>query len=145
MDKLSDSVKLAFATEFNFYLKAHLFHWNVEGMDFAEFHDLFGKIYDEVYSAVDDFAENIRKMDNYVPSDFQNMSMLENTPYDYSSMSAIDMCQILLIDSEKIAKMMSAVFRMAEDAGEYGLSDFLAARQDAHRKHSWMLRATLKR
>jgi hypothetical protein len=25
-----------------------------------------------------------------------------------------------------------------------GLSDFLAGRQDAHMKHGWMLRATLK-
>jgi hypothetical protein len=32
----------------------------------------------------------------------------------------------------------------AEELGKHGLSDFLASRQDAHAKHSWMLRATLK-
>lgn len=145
MEKLSESVKLAFATEFSFYLKAHLFHWNVEGTDFAEFHDLFGKIYEEVYASVDDFAENIRKMDQYVPGDFQQMSMLAPVNMDFGGATALDMCASLLQDSDKIAKMMGAVFKMAEDAGEYGLSNFLADRMDAHRKHSWMLRSTLKR
>jgi DNA-binding ferritin-like protein len=32
---------------------------------------------------------------------------------------------------------------MATAAGEDGLADFLAGRMDAHRKHSWQLRATL--
>jgi len=50
----------------------------------------------------------------------------------------------LLEDSDKMAEMFRIVFRASEELGEHGLSDFLAGRQDAHRKHSWMLRATLK-
>jgi starvation-inducible DNA-binding protein len=62
MDELIKATKIAFATEFSFYLKAHYFHWNVEGPDFKEYHDLFGVIYEEVYGSIDDFAENIRKL-----------------------------------------------------------------------------------
>ena len=40
--------------------------------------------------------------------------------------------------------MMGLVYKLAEANGEYGLANFLAERQDAHRKHGWMLRATLK-
>jgi DNA-binding ferritin-like protein len=50
----------------------------------------------------------------------------------------------LLQDSDRIAELMRVTFEMAEAAGEHGLSNFLADRQDAHRKHSWMLRAILK-
>jgi len=32
MDKLLQAMKIAFASEFAFYLKAHVFHWNVEGV-----------------------------------------------------------------------------------------------------------------
>jgi starvation-inducible DNA-binding protein len=145
MDKLYDSVKLAFATEFSFYLKSHLFHWNVEGTDFAEFHELFNTIYEEVYSSIDPFAEHIRKLDQYVPADFQQMSMLAPVGVDFTGTTALDMCAELLEDSNKISKMMGAVFKMAEAGGEFGLSNFLADRMDAHRKHSWMLRSTLKR
>jgi starvation-inducible DNA-binding protein len=50
----------------------------------------------------------------------------------------------LLADSDKMAEMFRIVFQASEELGEHGLSDFLAGRQDAHRKHSWMLRSTLK-
>jgi DNA-binding ferritin-like protein len=36
------------------------------------------------------------------------------------------------------------VYDLSEREEEYGLSNFLAERIDAHKKHSWMLRATLK-
>ena len=32
----------------------------------------------------------------------------------------------------------------SEAQGEHGFSDFFAARMDAHRKHGWMLRASMK-
>ena len=50
----------------------------------------------------------------------------------------------LLDDSERMQEMFKIVFQASEELGEHGLSDFLAGRQDAHAKHSWMLRATLK-
>jgi DNA-binding ferritin-like protein len=50
----------------------------------------------------------------------------------------------LLQDSDRMGEMFRIVFRAAEELGFHGLSDFLASRQDAHAKHSWMLRATLK-
>jgi DNA-binding ferritin-like protein len=43
-----------------------------------------------------------------------------------------------------MANIFKMVFSMSEAAGDHGLSDFLAGRQDAHKKHSWMLRACLK-
>ena len=53
MDALQQALKIAFASEFAFYLKAHYFHWNVEGPLFPQLHKLFGKIYEEVYDSID--------------------------------------------------------------------------------------------
>ena len=50
----------------------------------------------------------------------------------------------LLADSIKMEEMFKIVFAAAEELKQHGLSDFLAGRQDAHAKHSWMLRSTLK-
>jgi DNA-binding ferritin-like protein len=47
-------------------------------------------------------------------------------------------------DAEKMAKIFQMLFRMSEEAGEYGLSDFLGQRMDAYKKHAWMLRASAK-
>jgi DNA-binding ferritin-like protein len=43
-----------------------------------------------------------------------------------------------------MAELLRAAYTAAESMGDYGLANFLADRQDAHRKHSWMLRSTLK-
>ena len=55
-----------------------------------------------------------------------------------------NMLEELLADSEKMANIFRITFEMAEQAGDHGLSNFLADRQDAHKKHSWMLRSSLK-
>jgi len=54
------------------------------------------------------------------------------------------MLRELLADSDKMAEIFRITFDMAEANGDHGLSNFLADRQDAHKKHSWMLRASLK-
>lgn len=144
MEKLIQALKIAFASEFSFYLKAHYFHWNVEGSDFKQYHDLFGEIYEEVYGSIDDFAENIRKTGGYTPGSFERFNMLSKIDDETEVPDAKTMIAILLDDSNKMATMFKMVFDLAEANGEHGLADFLAGRQDAHRKHSWMLRSTLK-
>ena len=144
MKKLQESLKIAFASEFSFYLKAHFFHWNVEGENFQQYHDLFGKIYEEVYDSIDDFAENIRKTNTYTPGSLTRFSMLSAIEDEISIPSAREMVMELLQDSEKMSEIFKFTFRLSEENNQYGLSDFIASRQDAHNKHSWMLRATLK-
>jgi starvation-inducible DNA-binding protein len=144
MDELQRALKIAFASEFAFYLKAHYFHWNVEGPLFKQLHDLFGEIYEEVYGSIDTFAENIRKTGAYTPGSFQRFSVLTLVDDEIELLPAESMVLELLEDSTKMTEMFRIVFRAAEELGEHGLSDFLAARMDAHQKHSWMLRSTLK-
>jgi len=142
MDELIKATKIAFATEFSFYLKAHYFHWNVEGPDFKEYHDLFGAIYAEVYGSIDDFAENIRKLGSYTPGSYTRLSMLSQIEDETQVPPVTAMVQELLTDSDKTVKVFKMVYDLAEREGEHGLSNFLAERMDAHRKHSWMLRAS---
>ena len=144
MDELQRALKIAFASEFAFYLKAHNFHWNVEGPAFPQLHDLFGKIYEEVYGSIDIFAEEIRATGAYTPGSFAKFSVLSLVDDEIETLPAESMLVELLEDSTKMEEMFKIVFRAAEELGLHGLSDFLASRQDAHAKHSWMLRSTLK-
>ena len=144
MDELIKAMKIAYSTEFGFYLKAHFFHFNVEGSDFLEYHDLFGKIYEEVYGSIDSFGENIRKLGSYTPASFARLSMLSQIDDEAQVPPKEAMVQELLVDSEKIVKVLKLVYDLAEREGKHGLSNFLAERMDAHDKHAWMLRASLK-
>ena len=67
MEELVGQMKGLLASTFALYLKAHYFHWNVEGPDFAQYHEFFGNFYESVYGNVDKIAEEIRALDAYAP------------------------------------------------------------------------------
>lgn len=144
MDKLIELAKIAFASEFSFYLKSHQFHWNCEGIYFKQFHDLFGEIYTDVYESIDDFAEKIRSLGTYMPGSYTRFSMLSKIEDETQILDSKSMAEELLKDSEKMKVIFKKLFEVSEAANEYGFSDFVAGRLDAHSKYSWMLRATLK-
>jgi starvation-inducible DNA-binding protein len=146
MDKTTyeQMLKVAFASEFAFYLKTHGFHWNVEGSDFYEFHLLFERIYDEVYGSIDPFAEELRAARIFAPAAFTQLDELSIVECQETVPPAPSMAQELLMDSDNLAEMFRVAFDAAEAMGDHGLSNFLADRQDAHKKHSWMLRSSLK-
>lgn len=144
MEELVKAMKIAFASEHVYYIKASSFHWNIEGSNFPQYHTLLDTIYTEVYGAQDAFAENIRKLGAYAlgsSSAFLKYSAIQESNEVPEPQA---MLAELLQDSEKIAKFMKIVFDLAEAHGEHGLSNFIADRQDAHKKHAWMLRSTLK-
>lgn len=141
---LAEAAKIAFASEFSFYLKAHNFHWNVEGPMFLQYHDLFGKIYEEVYSSIDDFAEKIRAIGSYMPGSYTRFSMLSQIDDETEILDPTSMLQALHDDNEKMLVALKMLFDLSEQSGEHGFSDFVAGRMDAHRKHGWMIRASLK-
>jgi len=144
MDKFSTQLKIAFASQYAFAIKAQNFHWNVEGPEFYQLHLLFETIYNEVYGAVDDFAENIRKIKAYTPASLERFSSLTAVDDELAVLDPQAMVAELLGDAEKMQEIMKVLFVEAESLGHHGLSNFLADRQDAFAKHAWFLRATLK-
>ena len=144
MDELIQSMKKGLANTFAFYLKAHGFHWNVEGANFPQYHALFERIYEEVYGSVDQWAEEIRAMDAYAPASFARFSELTDIQDEIKILDASGMLEKLLADNAIVLASIESAYELAETAGNHGLSNFLAERQDAHAKHAWQLRATLK-
>ena len=144
MDKFTTQLKIAFASQYAFAIKAQNYHWNVEGNDFYQKHKMFQKIYEEVYGAVDDFAENIRKIKAYTPASLYRFSALAAIDDEVEILEPSAMVAELLRDAEKMQEIMKVLFVEAEALGHHGLSNFLADRQDAFAKHAWFLRATAK-
>ena len=144
MDELVQAMKKALADTFAFYLKAHGFHWNVEGRTFCQDHQLFSNIYSEVYGSIDQFAEEIRAMDAYAPASFARFSELTTIEDEIKILNAQGMFEKLLADNAIVQASVEQAYELAEAAHNHGLSNFLAERLDAHGKHGWQLRATLK-
>ena len=105
---------------------------------------LFETIYNEVYDIIDKFAEELRALQIYAPASYSKFSMLSKVEDENAVPEWNGMLSDLLEDSERMANIFRITFDMAEQAGDHGLSNFLADRQDAHKKHSWFLRSSLK-
>ena len=78
------------------------------------------------------------------PADLVTLQSLSQVTAQPQILPAMSMAQELLADSDMMAEIFGMAFVEAEAQGDHGLSNFLADRQNAHRKHSWMLRSTLK-
>ena len=143
-EKYHLALKTAFASEYAFTIKAQNFHWNVEGPLFGQLHALFGAIYEETYGSIDTFAEQLRAARVYAPAAFETFDEISAVECQTEVPNGMQMTQELLADSDLMVEIFRAAYAAAEQMGDYGLANFLADRQDAHRKHSWMLRSTLK-
>jgi len=136
--------KQAFADSYLFYLQAHYYHWNVEGRHFYQDHELLGKIYEEVYGSLDNFAEKIRSLDTYTPGVFNRFMDLSQIEQEARIIDAEEMHSKLIESNTKVMAILTELFELLEDNKIYGFADFIGGRIDAHNKHQWMLKSTLK-
>jgi len=132
--QLADALKSLLAETFSLYLKAHHYHWNVMGPDFAQYHDFLGELYKEVHGAVDMIAESIRVLGELAPG---NLGSQDMSTYTNPSMMVSD----LMMDNEKVIASLNSSYKLAESMNRLGISNFLQDRLTAHEKHHWMFQA----
>ena len=142
MDELVAKMKVVLADSFTLYMKAHGYHWNVIGPDFPQLHDFLGDLYEEIHGSVDNIAEEIRQINSFAPGTLSRMVELATISEDDSIPAAAKMVTNLLEANENLLTTITEAYIMAEDNKEFGLSNFLQDRITAHKKHSWMLKAT---
>ena len=141
---LSDLLKTYLASTFSYYLKAHYFHWNVEGPDFGELHEFFSNIYEDSYSAIDPIAEYIRTTDEYAPGSLSRFLELTQIPDQTKVPRARLMLEELLADTQTMIGMSRQVFEAAAAEGREDIANFAAERQSQHGKYQWQLKSYLK-
>jgi starvation-inducible DNA-binding protein len=142
---LADSLKILLATEYAFSLKAQQFHWNVEGPDFAQLHEFFGNLYEEVYNnSIDRTAEYVRALGDYAPGSYERFSELTTIKGQTKIPRARLMIEELLANNGQMLDLLNETFATAEQENQQGIVNFIAERIDAHQKHGWMLRSFLK-
>ena len=142
---LADSLKILLATEYAFSIKAQLFHWNVEGPDFAQLHEFFGNLYEEVYNgSIDKTAEYIRAMGDYSPGSFERFAELSIIQGQTKIPRARLMIEELLSDSGQIIELLNQCFADATQENAQDVANFIAERLSQQNKFAWQLRSSLK-
>lgn len=141
---LSDALKQFLASTFAYYLKAHMFHWNVEGPDFGELHSFLSAVYEDAFDAVDPIAEYIRTEEEYAPGSFERFQELSLIQGQTKVPRARLMLEELLADTQTMKDLSRQLFDVAAEAGREDVANFAAERQSAHGKYAWQLKSYLK-
>ncbi len=144
METLQEIMKKVLADTFALYLKAHNYHWNVEGSNFPQYHEFFGNLYEELHGAVDPIAEHIRSLDAYAPGSFTRFMELTEIEDETTVPAGVEMARRLMTDNERVIATLNIAFKLADQLDKQGLADFIAGRIDTHSKHAWMLRSITK-
>ncbi len=144
MSALTDSLKTLLSDTVTMYFVAHGFHWNVEGQDFSQYHSLFADIYEDVYSAIDPIAEDVRKLGEYAPYTLSKFTSLRTVEPKDVKPEPKAMAKELLRINDEVIKSIEKAQADATKAQEQGIMNFLAERDDMHKKWRWQLTASTK-
>lgn len=141
---LVDQLKIVQADAFTLYLKAHFYHWNIEGPNFPQYHDFLQNFYDDVFASVDTFAELIRTLDTYAPGTLSRFKALTTIDESDTVPDAMTMISNLQNENNSMLITLLKAYEMADAETEIGIANFLQDRIQSHEKHGWMLRSILK-
>ena len=144
MEQLLQTIKALLADNITLSFKSHGYHWNVEGDDFVQFHDFFGKIYDNYNDATDTYAEWLRILKQYSPYRLVDF-------FDTSTVGEPEIvgdAQPMLVDLyssiEKHIQDLVIAGKLATSLNEFGLANFFADRQTISQKFCWQIRASME-
>jgi starvation-inducible DNA-binding protein len=145
MEELTAALHIALANTFVMYFKAHSYHWNVEGADFAQYHGFLDDLYNELHDAVDPLSERIRVIGQYSPHSLKDLLESSTISEDTDKPGyPSDMFKNLLEANNKVQDSLNKVFELANKNNKQGIANFIADRLDVHAKHAWFLKSLLK-
>jgi starvation-inducible DNA-binding protein len=127
------------------YFKAHGHHWNVKGIHFSQMHDFFAMVAGDVYGSLDDFAENIQKLDVGANAPYRLIEFARLTSMEDAEVGsdAGAMLADLLAANTVMLKSLNECFASATAANCQAIANFIAGRLDMHEKWDWQIKSYL--
>lgn len=144
MNELITQLRKVLATNFALYLKTHMFHWNVEGQNFNDYHAFWAGVYEDLFDQSDVLAEYIRQAGEYAPGSLSVYSQISDVKDEEGYPKANDMFIQFLLDNQTMIRLYEQLYEVAEQQHEHQISNYAAERLGAHKKHAWMTRSILK-
>jgi starvation-inducible DNA-binding protein len=142
--QVADGLSKLQADTYAVYLKTHGYHWNVRGPYFAQLHALLEQQYNEVWTAVDRIAERVRALGGLAPMGYARFAELSPIRDGDPEQSSDAMLADLVKDHETLVATARAARATADQAGDDTTASLIDDRIEAHEKHAWMLRASLR-
>ena len=129
------------ASLFVLFQKTWVYHWNVVGDDFKQFHDLFGEQYEAVYEEIDRLTEHMRYLNIKPVPTLSRIVEVSHVREADSALDTMGMVRDLLHCHEIIIGLLSQVSEEAENQKSKSTMNLVDDLNEAHGKFIWMLRS----
>jgi starvation-inducible DNA-binding protein len=141
-NRVVSALQRLLADEITLYLKTRNFHWNVEGQNFLQLHQLFQQHYEALDDILDDVAERIRALGGYAAGSMHEFVQLTRLPEVTGGSHPETRMEILLLrDHETVIQEIRHLVDVFDDLGDAGTQDFVTGVMKQHEKMAWMLRS----
>ena len=141
----SDILPTLLATTYTLLLKTQNVHWNICGCGFFTIHKLTEDHYNDLFEAIDEIAERIRKIGGIAPATYSEYQKLSAISDELKAKSGCEMVGELCEDHKKIVEGLKHAIESMSDSRDFGTVDLLTARLSYHEKIVWMLSSYLEK
>lgn len=133
--------------EYTLYTKTLNYHWNVRGINFHQFHEMFKEQYEALFDIIDLVAERARALGERSfgsLAEFSSNTQLKEQPGVVPPVET--MLKNLLDDHEAIIRTLRTDLEKTADVyKDMGTNNFLTDIMERHEKIAWMIRASVQK
>ncbi|MCB9202430.1 MAG: DNA starvation/stationary phase protection protein [Flavobacteriales bacterium] len=126
------------------YQKLRNFHWNVEGPDFFELHEIFEQEYEQVKLQIDEIAERIRVFDEKPYSTLKEYLEVSKIKEVGNDLSSEEMVKETISDFKILISLLKDATKQASNEGDLASEDLLISYIKRTEQKLWMLTASTK-
>jgi DNA-binding ferritin-like protein len=124
----------------SYYLYKYL-HWNFEGEDFWEYHNLFDSHASASIDPQDTIAERIRQLDSKVSID---VVIKDSLGLEINQKNLQQILELLLKTHESIISQMQKTIDIASNYKDFSTADILTGYLESQQKMHWFIRSSSK-
>lgn len=147
MEKLYKLLSDAQASLFVLFQKTWMYHWNVTGVNFQQFHELFGEQYTTMFEEIDTLTEHLRYLGIRPVSTLTRVtevSHIDQASNSAQSIDAMTMVKQLRDDNQKLIELLTDASEQADENKLYATSNLVQSLMETHGKFYWKLRSILE-
>ena len=134
--------KALLASEYVLATKTRNFHWNVNGLTFMMFHEMFGEMYTAMNDQADEIAERVRQLDGCPEGTLEAFKRDSFLSEGECPCNPDQMVKCLIDDSDRMVEQMRHAIKVAEENRDYGTMDCITKWMELHEKQLYFLRAS---
>jgi starvation-inducible DNA-binding protein len=141
MEKLYKLLSDTQATLFMLFQKTWVYHWNVVGSEFYQFHKVFGKQYEEMFEEIDRLTEHMRYLNIKPVSTLTRITEVSHVLEANNKLDDMGMVRDLIADNETLVGLLKQVAEESELQKSRGTTNLVDDLNESHGKFIWMLRS----